>query len=211
MIWAEFALAYGAFLASHALPSNPALKGRIAAKIGARGYTLLFSALSLSLLIWLIAAAARAPVIALWPQPLWGRWLVNLLMPLVFILAAHGVGMRNPFTFLNRAEGFDPANPQIAGLVRHPLLAALALWATAHLVVNGELAHAILFASFALAGWLGPRMIDRRNKRLWGAEWDRLMAMGRGSLSPARILLGLALWAAFWHAHTALIGASPLP
>lgn len=125
--WIEFSLAMAAFLAAHLLPMQ--LKGPLTARLGRRGYMVAFSLLSLALLYWLIAAAGRAPVIALWPQHDWMRWLVNILMPLAFLLGATG-GMAGVLT------GF-------------------ALWSGAHLIANGDLAHVVLFAlmlAYALTG-----------------------------------------------------------
>ena len=51
--WTEYAAAWGFFLATHALPSRPGLRPRLVAALGARGYTLAYSALSLAALGWL--------------------------------------------------------------------------------------------------------------------------------------------------------------
>ena len=53
---------------------------------------------------------------------------------------------------------------------------ALALRAAAHVVPNGDLAHVILFGTFAGFALLGGHLIDRRKSREMGAEWQRLRA-----------------------------------
>lgn len=58
----QFLLALGAFLLAHAVPPLPAVRGRLVALLGRRAYLILYSALSLVLLAWLISAASRAPV-----------------------------------------------------------------------------------------------------------------------------------------------------
>ncbi len=55
--WAEFAVALGLFLGSHRIPAIAGLKGRLVSALGPAGYGLAFSALSLGLLVWVIAAA----------------------------------------------------------------------------------------------------------------------------------------------------------
>lgn len=227
MDWIELALAMGLFMASHRLPAALGLKTRLVAALGARGYTLVFSVFSLGLLGWLISAAARAPFLPLWEQQGWHRWVVNLAMPLAIALGSFGIAAPNPFAFEGRSTGFDPARPGIAGLNRQPLLWALALWAGAHLLANGDLAHVILFAPFlglALAGM--PIVETRRRREMGEAEWLRLtrntslwpfaaLIGGRwrptARLSVARLGITLGGWAGLWHLHAPLIGVWPAP
>lgn len=165
-MWIEFALALGAFLAAHVIPVW--WRGPLVAGIGRRAYVIGYSLLSLGLLYWLILAAGRAPDVALWPQAGWMRGLVNIAMPLA-ILAAATCGM--------------------AGL-----MAGFALWAGAHLVANGDLAHVILFG--LMLGYAG-----------FGLARSRL----RWRLTPGRIVLALAIWGALFRLHPLLIGVSPAP
>lgn len=225
--WAEFIAATLAFMATHLIPASPRLKAALVAALGRAGYGIFFGMVALGLLYWLILAAARAPYVELWPQAEWMRWAANLAMPLVVLISAHAIAAPNPFAFEGRAQGFDRAHPGIAGLTRQPLLWALALWAGAHALVNGDLAHLILFGGFVLFSLAGMRAMETRLKRRWGvAEFDRLAA--RTSLLPFAALVsgrfvpqsrpslrrtGLALlvWAALYHLHPWVIGVSPAP
>lgn len=225
MAWIEFALAMGLFMVSHRLPAWMGVKDRLTAALGARGYTLAFSVGSLLLLWWVIAAAGRAPFVPLWDQALWHRWAVNLAMPVTVALAAFGIAAPNPFAFEGRAAGFDPARPGIAGLTRQPLLWALALWAGAHLLANGDLAHVLLFGPFLLLALLGMPVVEARRRRAMGAaEWQRLTAATRllpllallqgrwrprRPPSPLRLAVAVAGWAALWHLHSPVIGVWP--
>ncbi|MDT8855430.1 NnrU family protein [Paracoccaceae bacterium Fryx2] len=225
--WGMFGLAFAVFLLSHAIPTRPAVKARLKAVAGPRGYLFLYSAVSLAVLAWLIVAAARAPFVPLWDPATWHRWAANLAMPLAIALATLSVGVPNPLSFGGPAAGFRPDRPGIIGLTRHPLLWALALWAGAHLLANGDLAHVLLFGSFTGFALLGMAIIDRRNRRLMGAaEWARLAqatavlplaALLSGRWRPVRgpsaprLLLAVAIWAALILAHPWVIGLSPLP
>ncbi len=133
--WTEFIAAFAVFLGAHIIPMR--FKAGLTAALGRRGYVLAFSLLSLGLLYWLILATGRAPFVELWPQAGWMRWLVNLAMPLAFLIAAIGA---------------------MGGV-----MAGFALWAGTHLLANGDLAHVILFGAllgYALSGlrrWpIGP-------------------------------------------------------
>jgi len=221
MGWFEFALAYVVFFLSHSLPVRPPLKPWLQARLGASGFTLVYSALSLAVLAWLIAAAGRAPHVTLWD---WAPWQVHvplIVMGPVCVILALSIGRPNPFSFRGaRNDLFDPARPGIVRWSRHPLLAALALWAAAHVVPNGDLAHVILFGTFAAFAVLGGRLIDRRKRREMGADWQRLHLMVEGTplLSwrwsgdiPARLVAAAFLYATLLWVHPVLFGVSPLP
>jgi uncharacterized membrane protein len=187
--WGELALAFLAFLASHLLPARPRLRAALCGLVGERGYMAVYSAVSLILLGWLVAAAGRAPYVEVWAFAPWQMWVPNVAMPAACLLIAFGIGASNPFSFGGRnAQAFDPERPGIAGVTRHPLLLAIVLWAASHAVPNGNLAHVLLFGIFALAGVPGMLAIDRRTRRRMGPEeWQRLAA--RTSLLPGSALL----------------------
>ena len=214
--WGEMIAAFALFFLSHSIPVRPAIKQRITGLIGKRGFTLAYSALSIAVLAWIIAAAGRAPHVELWPWAPWQNMVPIVAMALAFTITALSLGRPNPLSFggLNN-ERFDPAHPGLIGWIRHPLLFALLLWALAHLVPNGDLAHVILFGLFAGFALLGMKIVDRRKQRLLGAqEWQRL-ASARREIRPTpggllRLALGLLAYAAFLHAHQWLFGVSPL-
>ena len=169
--WIEYAAAWACFLGAHLVPMLPGPRAGLVARLGRRGYLAAFSLLSIGLLFWLILAAGRAPYVHLWDQPGWSRWLVNISMPVAILVAALSRGM--------------------SGLV-----AAFALWAGAHLVANGDLAHAVFFGGmgvFAVSGLARSGL-----PKVFRVTWRR-------------ILLAVLVWAALLHLHPLLIGVSPLP
>ncbi|WP_374422388.1 NnrU family protein [Paracoccus sp. (in: a-proteobacteria)] len=169
MEWAEFSIALAAFLGSHVIPAR--FRAPLIARFGKRAYVIGYSILSLALLYWLIVASGRAPYVELWPQEPWMRWLVNLAMPLAVLAAA------------------------VAGMAG--LMAGFALWAGAHLVANGDLAHGILFGLMLIYALFGLGICLRRGVALRVA-WPRLLAAA-------------VIWAALFHLHPLVIGVSPLP
>lgn len=229
MTWLPFATALLVFVASHYLPGVTGLREALIARYGRRVYFSGYGLLSLVILGWLIVAAANAPHVALWPASPWTRWLPNIAMPLAFVLATAGIGMAQPFTLGGRrAARFDPSDPGLAAVTRHPLLLALALWSGAHLVANGDLAHALLFGGFLAMALAAMRVSDRRARReltpgeaeaffrntaplslapLGDPDWRRRAPPGLAR----RALVGLALWLAALMAHGSLIGVSPFP
>lgn len=179
------------FFASHLLPTVPAWRASLVARLGEDGYKLAFSlaaGLGLVLIVWGVSAARGAEADPqLWHPPLWSRHLAFAVMLPAFILIV---------------SAYIPSH--IRDWSRHPMLAAVALWAAAHLAANGDLVALLLFGSF-----------------LAFALYDRVSVSGRApsARAPARgwggdavaIVTGLALWAAtlFW-LH-ALAGLPLLP
>lgn len=221
MAWLEFIAAFAVFFLSHSIPVRQPVRPWLQGVLGQSGFTLAYSGLSLCVLAWLIGAAGRAPYLPLWPWSSWQNHVVLTVMGPVCLILALAIARPNPFSFGGaRNDRFDPAQPGLVRVTRHPLLLALALWAGAHLLANGDLAHVILFGMFAGFALLGMRLIDRRRRREMGVEWDRLGAavadapVFAWSMSPTvimRVLVGVALYVVLIGLHPYLFGVSPLP
>jgi len=214
--WGDFIAAFAVFFASHAIPVRPPVKRRIVALIGRAGFTWAYSALSVAVLVWLLVAAYRAPYVELWPRAPWQSWVPFVTLAFAAVILALGTGRPNPLSFGGaQNERFDPDHPGIVGWMRHPLLWAIGLWAAAHMVPNGDLAHVLVFGTFVAFAALGGRMIDRRKRRQMGAEWDRLTKTARRvEITPGglvRVALGLGIYALLLWLHAPVIGMSPWP
>ena len=222
--WTVFALAWVAFLGAHVIPMLPPVRARLVGALGRRNYFIAFGTMSVLLLWLLILATNAAPLVMLANQMPWQRWLVNLAMPVAILLTVYGLGAPNPFGLGRKGEGFDPENPGIVGVTRHPLMWAFTLWAGAHLIANPDLAHVIFFGvllAYALRGMAKAESRARADGSLatLGARtgfWPfAALISGRwrpGSPPPLRPLLWSALiWVAVLALHPYVIGASPLP
>lgn len=226
--WSEYALALTVFVGSHFLPRIGGIRDGLIARFGRRAYFTAYGLLSLALLIWVIIAAGRAPMVELWPQLAWTRWVPNLAMPASVVLAACGAGLSVPFTLGGRRTArFDPEAPGFAAISRHPLFLALALWAGSHLFPNGDLAHVILFGSFALMALVAIPAFDAKARRSLAVDAEEFFArtsilslapLGNrrwlrtnGGRLAIRAGSGLILWLALLHLHAVVIGVSPFP
>jgi len=219
MGWGEFALALVAFLVSHAVPVRPPVRPWLVARLGAAGFGVAYSALSLGVLVWLIGAAGRAPHVPLWQWAPWQNHVVLAVMLPVCVILSLAIARPNPFSFGGaQNDRFDPASPGIVRLTRHPLLLALGIWSAAHILPNGDLAHVILFGTFAGFAMLGGRLVDRRRQREMGQRWHDLRAALSecpASLSLTadtllRLAAGLMLYAGLIWLHPLVIGVDPL-
>ncbi|MBK9082772.1 MAG: NnrU family protein [Rhizobiales bacterium] len=214
--WGEFALAFALFLLTHMIPARPGLRARLIAGLGRGVYVAAYSAMSVALLLWLIGAAARAPYVELWGFAPWRMWAPVVAMAPACLVAALAVGAPNPLSFGGARDGdYDPARPGVVGVTRHPILAALALWAGAHLVPNGDLAHVILFGAFLAMALVGMSVIDRRNRRVMGeAGWRALLPRAwphPADLSATRLIAGACVYAALMSTHPLFAGVSAIP
>ena len=95
-----------------------------------KGLYALVSVVGFAMLVVVYGIARESPVL-LYAPPAWTRHLTLLLMLPVFVLlfAAYLPG-------------------RIKSAVKHPMLAAVMLWALAHLLANGTLADVLLFGGF---------------------------------------------------------------
>ncbi len=220
----EFLLVLTLFLLSHAIPARPHIRARLVAILGERAYLILYSALSVLLLVWLISAAARAPYVALWQPSLDLYWAPVLAMVPAAILLAGGAIAPNPLSISFSRRPFDPARPGIVAVTRHPILWAFALWAFAHAVPNGDVVSLIMFGGFGLFALAGMALIDRRKRRAPGSGWtdlarrtsvvpfartpDRRLPWDWRGLAVA-LLAGVLLYGALLHVHPQLFGPDP--
>src|SRR6056297_4262202 len=218
MGWFGFTAVFAAFFLTHSIPVRPAVKSRILNRVGARGFAMAYSALSVAMLTLLIWSAGKAPYVQLWPQMEWHRHTAHLGMLAVCLILALGVARPNPFSFGGaRNNSFDRTRPGIVRWTRHPILLALALWAGVHLLPNGDLAHVILFGVLGAFAFAGGWLIDRRKQREMGhANWAALKnAVHQAPLAHApaswpglflRLAAGGAAYAALIWAHPLIIG-----
>ena len=216
--WASFAVVFTAFFASHSILIRPPVRPVLDKLLTPRGFSAAYSMLSLIMLWWLIEAARTAPYVELWAWAPWQNWVPIVLMMPACLLLAFGVAVPNPFSFGGmHNEQFNPEHPGLLRWVRHPILIALFLWSAAHLVPNGNLAHAILFGAFALFSLLGMKLIDRRRKNEMGEDWERLLSAAHASplrldnrslAFGLRVLVGFLLYGFLAMLHPFFTGVS---
>lgn len=219
MGWNEFAFAFAAFFLTHSIPIRPPLRPWAVARLGHAGFGIAYSALSLAVLAWLIAAAGRAPYVPLWDWAPWQNHVVLAVMLPVCLILSLAIARPNPFSFGGaQNDRFDPASPGIVRLTRHPLLLALGIWSAAHILPNGDLVHVILFGTFAGFAMLGGRLVDRRRQREMGQRWHDLRAalsecpasLSLTADTVLRLAAGLMLYAGLIWLHALVIGVDPL-
>jgi uncharacterized membrane protein len=222
----ELLAAAALLLATHYGISSTPLRAWLVARIGERPYLVLYSLVAFGAIGWLIVAYQRAPYVELWAAPAWSAWLPLIVMPFALLLLVCGVSTLNP-TAVGSPDTLEQAEPArgILRVTRHPFMWGVALWALAHIVLNGDVAAMVLFGTFAALALLGTLLIDHKFRERRGAQWRRFAAM-TSNLPLAAILAGrqhlvlaeigwrragiaLALYLVLLALHPWLFGLSP--
>lgn len=219
---AEFAAALLVFLAAHSLPAATGLRGRLIARIGRRAYLTLYSLVSIVVLVWLIAAAQRAPTVSVWgPGPATSLVPLVAMIPACLLFAA-AVTRPNPLSVSFVGGASSKTGPGVLALTRHPILWSFFLWAAAHAVANGDVVGLILFGGFAAFSLFGMAlMVKRARHAMTPAGFAAAWAVAEGSpgarlrrawsfRTAVELAAGIALYAAALTAHGAVIGIDPL-
>jgi len=164
----------------------------IRVKMGQGPYMGLYSLVSIAgfaLIVWGYGAARPAPV--LYQPPVWMAHIniALMLFAMVFLAAA-----------------YLPAG-HIKKAVKHPMLLAVKVWATGHLLANGELNSVLLFGSFLAYGVLDQIAVKKRGDNGPGPD-VKANVMG----DVGAVVVGLGTYAVIAHwAHPILFGVSAVP
>ncbi|MCW5701832.1 MAG: NnrU family protein [Bradyrhizobium sp.] len=122
------------FLGAHTFTTQRDARARMIASMGEGTYKIVYSLVSaagLALIIWGFARYRATGWIDIWHPPVAMKHVAaTLMLPAVILVAASYIRGR------------------IYTTLKHPMLAGVKLWATAHLLANGDLGSIILFGSF---------------------------------------------------------------
>lgn len=122
------------FAVIHLIPAFPSLKARLKDRLG-KAYGMLFAAGSIISLMLIVLGWQMADRVHAYDPPSWG-FRANIALSFVAFLL---IGV---FLFRGKARQF----------LRLPLAMAVVLWATGHLLANGDQASIILFGGLLAYG-----------------------------------------------------------
>lgn len=183
------------FFAIHTVPMQASLRAGLADRFGEGTYKAVFSLVSAVGLVLIVLGFAKLQMHPgknpqLWWPPLWMRHITLLLMiPALILLVSAYVPSR------------------IRTAAKHPMLAAIKIWALAHLLANGDLGSVLLFGSFLAFG-----VVDRISVKRRQSLGPLGAAPGTMTGDAIAVLGGLILYAVLLlFAHAWLFGVAPLP
>lgn len=161
-----------------------ARKGReaLVAKFGAGPYKGIYSLVSIAGFVLIIVGWPNADASVLYTPPAFSRHIAYLLVLVALILLAAA--------YLPKGK--------IAAAVKHPMLAAVKVWAFAHLLANGEVRSIILFGAFLAYAVVDRIAVKRRNAPTpaAGSAVNDLFAIAVGAFAWAAIYFQLHLYLA---------------
>lgn len=223
-LW-ELAVASLAFTGGHFVLSAPAVRGRIAGRMGEGPFMGVYSLLMGLAFVWLLGSYARAPYVSVWQPPGWTAWVPLFVMPVALILLIGSFAPRNP-TRIGGALETGESGGGVVAVTRHPMLWGFTLWAAAHLCANGDAAGMILFGGLLVLSLFGGFAIDEKLRRRDPDAWRALagrtsniplvaLVRGRARFKPmaaaAPLVLGIVVYIVLLGLHPWLFGVSPLP
>ena len=188
------------FLGTHAFSMLRAKRAEVVGQVGEGKYKLGYTLLSVLGLV-LIGVGFHnyrvAGYIPVWDPPVWTRHLSLVLVLLAFIVLA---------------SAYLPGH--IRAKAKHPMLLAVKIWATAHLLANGDLGSILLFGSFL--AWAVIARISAKRRALTA---DQVVVQHGGEARPAgwrndavAVLVGVVAWFVFGkYLHPILIGVYAWP
>ena len=189
------------FLGTHSFTMLRAKRAQVIGEVGEGRYKLgymLLSLLGLVLIGYGFGAYRQAGMIEVWNPPVFTRHLALLL---------------NVFAFIVLASAYLPGH--IRAKAKHPTLLAVKIWATAHLIANGDLGSILLFGGF-LAWAVIARISAKRRALSPGAvvsQHGGAVAAPAGWRNDAiAVTVGVVTWFVFAkYLHPLLIGVAAWP
>ena len=209
------------FFATHLGISSTGLRPLLLERYGQGAYLGIYTGLAfatLAALIWTYTATPHFPLN--WPA---FTLAPKLIMPVAVFFIVGGFTVPNPTSVGAESKLAGDAARGLLRITRHPVQWGLLLWATSHLLANGDNASIGFFGSMAAVSALGMLAMDRRKAVL--SNWPAFAAVtslipfgaiasGRNRLVASELLLPLAiaavLTAALWWFHPSLSGGVAL-
>lgn len=183
------------FFLIHLVPTSPDLRRSLVERMGEGTYKIVFSVVSVVGLVLIVygygklyATPGKNPEI--WSPPHAMRHATMLLMVLSAILLA---------------AAYIPSRIRTAA--KHPMLAAVKLWALAHLLVRGDLASIVLFGSFL--AWAVYDRISVKKRAALGPLGEKQGGLG-GDIAVIAVGVGLYVFMLLW-GHARLVGVPLVP
>lgn len=209
----ELIFSVGVFLVAHIIPSHKSIRRFFVRKMGERVFMSVYGLISLILFIWLLMSYLAAPYIELWLMTDWMRHIVLLVMFFVCLLLVCTFSQPNPFSIGIGGKNYDPSQPGIVSLTKHPGFVAFVLWSGVHILPNGDVASLIFFGLMCALSLYGPRSLnDKRRARMGADQWLALVEAtksGFPKIGLIRWIVTGVLYTGLLYAHGPVIGVVP--
>ncbi len=130
---------------------TPQLRAGMDSKLGVGPAKGVFGVLLILSVVLMVIGYRAAPVDMIYNAPSWGKGVNNLMM-----LVAIGL------------MGMGKSKGRARAWLRHPMLWGTAVWASAHLLANGDMASLVLFGGIGIWALISMLLINMTE-----GKWDR--------------------------------------
>ena len=214
------------WVGTHLGLSSTRLRKMLVDAIGEKAYLGVYSLLAAATLgyfIWVYLEVPRYEYLWLPDPDLY--WFAKITMPIAFILLVGGFMVKNPTNV-----GMSIDDPAIAAemargvtrITRHPLQWAIILWASGHVIANGDWVSVVFFSGFLVLSLAGSALMDHKKAATLGEGWITYAQVtsnipfvailtGRNRLVLKElvmpVIVGFVVYALAYYFHEAMTGA----
>jgi uncharacterized membrane protein len=204
-------LACISFVGSHFLMSHTARAAMIRI-FGQARFFLIYSLVSLLLLVWMILAFRAAPVGANYWSVGDLHWITASILTLIAAALYAGSMSGNPALPSPAADKHAAKKPSgVFRVTRHPMMWSFAIWATAHILIAPRGSVMIFMGSLIFLALVGSWAQELKKTQVMGVEWEswlrktsyfprfhRLASAGLVNWFVGVVIWLLATWAHGW-------------
>jgi uncharacterized membrane protein len=179
------------FVVAHLGVSSTPLRGVLVRTLGERGYLGVYSLIAVVTLVYLIVTFnGSSHAQFLWAPSSVLRGIAFAVMPIAFVFLLGGFMVRNP-TAVGQEAGLATVGEGsgLLRITRHPFQWSVVLWASVHILANGDAASLIFFGSLGTLSLVGTFAIDAKKARAMAAAWSAFASV-TSNVPFAAILAG---------------------
>lgn len=202
------------FVGSHFAMSHP-LRAPMIARLGDKGFQIVYSLVSLATLYLMVEGFKRAPLTPAYWAAGDAVWAVSTVLMLFAAILFAGSLIGNPALPVPEAAARRVAVKEPGGvfrITRHPMMWSFAIWGGSHILVAPRIDSFILCGAIMVLALVGARLQDGKKFVTMGDAWLHWQAhtsfvpFGKGLVFPGWIALtvGIALWLGAQWAHMPL-------
>ena len=166
----ELVAANAAFVGTHFAMSHP-LRPAMVKALGATGFQVVYSLVSLATFVWVYLAFKSAPSADLGGSGEVG-WIIATALTLPAMILFAGSLMGNPALPTPMAEKQARAKPRgVFTITRHPMMWGFGIWALSHMALFWSTRTMITAFAMGFLALVGAHMQDRKKRELMGEAW----------------------------------------
>ena len=184
------------FVGSHFLMSHQ-LRAPLVRRLGANGFMLVYSVVSLATFVWMIFEFSRVPKAeGFWPVGD-AVWIIASVITLFAAVLFSGSFIRNP-SLPGVPDALAAQTPSgVFKATRHPMMWGFALWGVGHILVAPRIDNFIFAGSLIFLALVGSKAQEIKKRKLMGGQWESWLRRTHFIVRPGALFnVGIGTWIA---------------